>query len=123
MQGSDFGVLDVRRLVQRDAELVGHVPPDGQGPADSKVLSIDHRFLLVTSASSPGAPKRVPGICVIIDNSNLPEAIERGAGEARYFIFEHVRPEGDSDMSSSTAVPGHRLERNSRSSAILQHPL
>ncbi|WP_261574788.1 DISARM system phospholipase D-like protein DrmC [Frankia gtarii] len=61
----------------------------------SKFLSIDHRFLLVTSANfSWSAENANLEFGVIIDNPNLAEAIERELREAENFIFEHVRPAG-----------------------------
>jgi len=60
----------------------------------SKFLSIDHRFLLVTSANfSWSAENANLELGVLIDNSNLAEAIERELREAEDFIFEHVRPD------------------------------
>ncbi len=55
----------------------------------SKFLSIDHRFLLVTSANfSWSAENTNLEFGVIIDNPNLAEAIERELREAEDFIFE-----------------------------------
>jgi phosphatidylserine/phosphatidylglycerophosphate/cardiolipin synthase-like enzyme len=55
----------------------------------SKFLSIDHRFLLVTSANfSWSAENANLEFGVLIDNPNLAEAIERELREAEDFIFE-----------------------------------
>jgi phosphatidylserine/phosphatidylglycerophosphate/cardiolipin synthase-like enzyme len=57
----------------------------------SKFLSIDHRFLLVTSANfSWSAENANLEFGVLIDNPNLAEAIERELREAEDFIFERV---------------------------------
>jgi phosphatidylserine/phosphatidylglycerophosphate/cardiolipin synthase-like enzyme len=61
----------------------------------SKFLSIDHRFLLVTSANfSWSAENANLEFGVLIDNSNLAEAIERELREAEDFIFERVHTDG-----------------------------
>ncbi|MCK9925120.1 DISARM system phospholipase D-like protein DrmC [Frankia sp. AgPm24] len=61
----------------------------------AKFLSIDHRFLLVTSANFSWSAENVNlEFGVVIDNPNLAEAIERELREAEDFIFEHVRPDG-----------------------------
>ena len=61
----------------------------------SKFLSIDHRFLLVTSANfSWSAENANLEFGVLIDNPNLAEAIERELREAEDFIFERVRTDG-----------------------------
>lgn len=63
----------------------------------SKFLSIDHRFLLVTSANfSWSAENANLEFGVVIDNRNLADAIERELREAEEFIFEHVRTYGTS---------------------------
>jgi hypothetical protein len=60
----------------------------------SKFLSIDHRFLLVTSANfSWQAENANLEFGMLIDNPNLAEAIERELREAEDFIFERVRPD------------------------------
>lgn len=60
----------------------------------SKFLSIDHRFLLVTSANfSWSAENTNLEFGVLIDNPNLAEAIERELREAEDFIFERVCPD------------------------------
>jgi hypothetical protein len=57
----------------------------------SKFLSIDHRFLLVTSANfSWRAENANLEFGVLIDNANLAEAIEQELREAEDFIFEPV---------------------------------
>jgi phosphatidylserine/phosphatidylglycerophosphate/cardiolipin synthase-like enzyme len=64
---------------------------------EPKFLSIDHRFLLVTSANfSWSAENANLEFGVLIDNPNLAEAIERELREAEDLIFEHVRPDGTS---------------------------
>jgi len=61
----------------------------------SKFLSIDHRFLLVTSANfSWSAENANLEFGVLIDNPNLAEAIERELREAEDFIFERVHTDG-----------------------------
>ena len=61
----------------------------------SKFLSIDHRFLLVTSANfSWSAENANLEFGVLIDNPNLAEAIERELREAEDFIFERVHTHG-----------------------------
>ena len=61
----------------------------------AKFLSIDHRFLLVTSANfSWSAENANLEFGVIIDNPNLAEAIEQELREVEDVIFEHVRPNG-----------------------------
>jgi phosphatidylserine/phosphatidylglycerophosphate/cardiolipin synthase-like enzyme len=60
----------------------------------SKFLSIDHRFLLVTSANfSWRAENANLEFGVLIDNPNLAEAIEQELREAEDSIFERVRDE------------------------------
>jgi hypothetical protein len=60
----------------------------------SKFLSIDHRFLLVTSANfSWSAENANLEFGVLIDNSNLAEAIEGELCEAEDFVFERVCPD------------------------------
>jgi phosphatidylserine/phosphatidylglycerophosphate/cardiolipin synthase-like enzyme len=59
----------------------------------SKFLSIDHRFLLVTSANFSWRAENVNlEFGVLIDNPNLAEAIERELREAENFIFEPALP-------------------------------
>ncbi len=67
----------------------------------SKFLSIDHRFLLVTSANfSWSAENANLEFGVLIDNPNLAEAIERELREAEDFIFERV-------CTDATPAPDH----------------
>ena len=67
----------------------------------AKFLSIDHRFLLVTSANfSWSAENANLEFGVLIDNPNLAEAIERELREAEDFIFERVH-------TDRTVVPEH----------------
>jgi phosphatidylserine/phosphatidylglycerophosphate/cardiolipin synthase-like enzyme len=67
----------------------------------SKFLSIDHRFLLVTSANfSWSAENANLEFGVLIDNPNLAEAIERELREAEDFIFERV-------CTDATPAPEH----------------
>lgn len=57
----------------------------------SKFLSIDHRFLLVTSANfSWSAENANLEFGVLIDNPNLAEAVEHEMREAEDFVFEQV---------------------------------
>jgi hypothetical protein len=57
----------------------------------SKFLSIDHRFLLVTSANfSWSAENANLEFGVLIDNPNLAEAIERELREVEDLVFERV---------------------------------
>ena len=61
----------------------------------SKFISIDHRFLLVTSANfSWSAENANLEFGLLIDNPNLAEAIERELREAEDFIFERVHTDG-----------------------------
>jgi hypothetical protein len=61
----------------------------------SKFLSIDHRFLLVTSANfSWSAENANLEFGVLIDNANLAEAIERELRETEDYIFERVHTDG-----------------------------
>jgi hypothetical protein len=63
----------------------------------SKFLSIDHRFLLVTSANfSWSAENANLEFGVLIDNPNLAEAIECELREAEDYIFERVHTDGTS---------------------------
>lgn len=57
----------------------------------SKFISIDHRFLLVTSANfSWSAENANLEFGVLIDNPNLAEAVEHEMREAEDFVFEQV---------------------------------
>jgi phosphatidylserine/phosphatidylglycerophosphate/cardiolipin synthase-like enzyme len=58
----------------------------------SKFLSIDHRFLLITSANfSWSAEYGNLELGVLIDNANLAEAIENEMRQVEDFVFEQVR--------------------------------
>ena len=62
----------------------------------SKFLSIDHRFLLVTSANfSWSAENANLEFGVLIDNPNLAEAVERELRDAEDLIFERVMQRAD----------------------------
>lgn len=57
----------------------------------SKFISIDHRFLLVTSANfSWSAENGNLELGVLIDNANLAEAVEQEMHQVEDFVFEHV---------------------------------
>jgi len=57
----------------------------------SKFISIDHRFLLVTSANfSWSAENGNLELGVLIDNANLAEAVEHEMRQVEDFVFEHV---------------------------------
>jgi phosphatidylserine/phosphatidylglycerophosphate/cardiolipin synthase-like enzyme len=59
----------------------------------SKFISIDHRFLLVTSANfSWSAENANLELGVLIDNRNLAEAIEHQMRDVEDDLFERVRP-------------------------------
>jgi len=61
----------------------------------SKFLSIDHRFLLVTSANfSWSAENANLEFGLLLDNPNLAGAIERELRDAEDFIFARVHPGG-----------------------------
>jgi hypothetical protein len=69
-------------------EVAAHLYP-------ALILRIDHRFLLVTSANfSWSAENANLEFGVLIDNSNLAEAIERELREAEDFIFERMDTSG-----------------------------
>jgi hypothetical protein len=62
----------------------------------SKFISIDHRFLLVTSANfSWSAENSNLELGVLIDNRNLAEAIENEMRQVEDSVFERVRAPGD----------------------------
>ena len=62
----------------------------------SKFLSIDHRFLLVTSANfSWSAENANLEFGVLIDNSNLAESVERELRDAEDLVFERVMQRAD----------------------------
>jgi phosphatidylserine/phosphatidylglycerophosphate/cardiolipin synthase-like enzyme len=73
-------------LVLRTKAFDGH-----QVRNHSKFLSIDHRFLLVTSANfSWSAENANLEFGVLIDNPNLAESVEQDLREAEDLIFERV---------------------------------
>lgn len=58
----------------------------------SKFISIDHRFLLVTSANfSWSAENANLEFGVLIDNPNLAESVERELRDAEDMVFERVQ--------------------------------
>lgn len=62
----------------------------------SKFLSIDHRFLLVTSANfSWGAENANLEFGVLIDNSNLAESVERELRDVEDLVFQRVMQRAD----------------------------
>ncbi len=59
----------------------------------SKFISIDHRFLLVTSANFSWSAENVNlELGVLIDNRNLAEAVEHQMHDVEDNLFERVRP-------------------------------
>ena len=59
----------------------------------SKFISIDHRFLLVTSANFSWSAENVNlELGVLIDNRNLAEAVEHQMRDVEDDVFERVRP-------------------------------
>jgi len=59
----------------------------------SKFISIDHRFLLVTSANFSWSAENVNlELGLLIDNGNLAEAVERQLRNVEGDLFERVRP-------------------------------
>jgi hypothetical protein len=86
----------------RTEEVAAHLHPalvlrtkrfDGRQVRNhSKFLSIDHRFLLVTSANfSWSAENANLEFGVLIDNPNLAEAVEQEMRAAEDFVFERVQ--------------------------------
>jgi hypothetical protein len=62
----------------------------------SKFISIDHRFLLVTSANfSWSAENANLEFGVLIDNSNLAESVERELRDVEDLVFERVMQRAD----------------------------
>lgn len=58
----------------------------------SKFISIDHRFLLVTSANfSWSAENTNVEFGVLVDSPNLAESVERELRDAEDFVFERVQ--------------------------------
>jgi phosphatidylserine/phosphatidylglycerophosphate/cardiolipin synthase-like enzyme len=83
------------------AEVAEHLSPatvlrtkqfDGRATRNhSKFISIDHRFLLVTSANfSWSAENGNLELGVLIDNANLAEAVEHEMRQVEDFVFERV---------------------------------
>jgi hypothetical protein len=83
------------------AEVAAHLRPatvlrtkqfDGRPTRNhSKFISIDHRFLLVTSANfSWSAENGNLELGMLIDNPNLAEAVEHEMRQVEDFVFEHV---------------------------------
>jgi len=83
------------------AEVAAHLWPatvlrtkqfDGRPTRNhSKFISIDHRFLLVTSANfSWSAENGNLELGVLIDNANLAEAVEQEMRQVEDLVFEHV---------------------------------
>jgi hypothetical protein len=63
----------------------------------SKFISIDHRFLLVTSANfSWSAENANLEFGVLVDNRNLAESVERELRDAEDFVFELIQITGAS---------------------------
>jgi phosphatidylserine/phosphatidylglycerophosphate/cardiolipin synthase-like enzyme len=59
----------------------------------SKFISIDHRFLIVTSANFSWSAENVNlELGVLIDNRNLAEAVEHQMRDVEDDLFERVRP-------------------------------
>ena len=59
----------------------------------SKFISIDHRFLLVTSANFSWSAENVNlELGVLVDNRNLAEAVEHQMSDVEDDLFERVRP-------------------------------
>jgi hypothetical protein len=59
----------------------------------SKFISIDHRFLLVTSANFSWSAENVNlELGMLIDNRNLAEAVEHQMRDVEDDLFERVRP-------------------------------
>jgi phosphatidylserine/phosphatidylglycerophosphate/cardiolipin synthase-like enzyme len=70
----------------------------------SKFISIDHRFLLITSANfSWSAENANLEFGLLVDNPNLAESVERELRDAEDLVFERVQ---------TTSAPGHRATRN-----------
>lgn len=59
----------------------------------SKFISIDHRFLIVTSENFSWSAENVNlELGVLIDNRNLAEAVEHQMRDVEDDLFERVRP-------------------------------
>jgi phosphatidylserine/phosphatidylglycerophosphate/cardiolipin synthase-like enzyme len=78
----------------RPGVVLRTVPFDGRPVRNhSKFISIDHRFLIVTSANfSWSAENANLELGMLIDNRNLAEAVEHQMRDAEGCVFEHVRP-------------------------------
>ena len=87
------------------AEVAAHLCPaavlrtkqfDGRPTRNhSKFISIDHRFLLVTSANfSWSAENGNLELGVLIDNANLAEAVEHEMRQVEDSVFERIRVAG-----------------------------
>jgi phosphatidylserine/phosphatidylglycerophosphate/cardiolipin synthase-like enzyme len=87
------------------AEVAAHLRPatvlrtkqfDGRPTRNhSKFISIDHRFLLVTSANfSWSAENSNLELGLLIDNANLAEAVEQEMRQVEDFLFEHAQAPG-----------------------------
>ena len=85
------------------AEVAAHLQPgvvlrtvtfDGRPVRNhSKFISIDHRFLIVTSANFSWSAENVNlELGVLIDNRNLAEAVEHQMRDVEDDLFERVRP-------------------------------
>jgi hypothetical protein len=94
-----------RRWSPTTAEVAAHLRPAtvlrtrpfGGRPTrnHSKFISVDHRFLLVTSANfSWSAENGNLELGVLIDNVNLAEAIEHEMRQVEDFVFERVHDVG-----------------------------
>ena len=65
--------------------------PPGQEPRQVSLLAIDHRFIIVTTASfSWSAKKTNVEFGVLIDNRNLTEAAEEGLYKPEDLLFEKL---------------------------------
>lgn len=102
-RAADRPAADSGRGSPTTAEVAAHLRPalvlrtvsfDGRPVRNhSKFLSIDHRFLLVTSANfSWSAENANLEFGVLIDNPNLAEAVEQEMRAAEDFVFERVTP-------------------------------
>lgn len=78
----------------RPAAVLRTVTFDGRRVRNhSKFISIDHRFLLITSANFSWSAENVNlELGVLIDNRNLAEAVEHQMRDVEDDLFERVRP-------------------------------
>jgi phosphatidylserine/phosphatidylglycerophosphate/cardiolipin synthase-like enzyme len=75
----------------------------------SKFISVDHRFLLVTSANfSWSAENANLELGLLIDNRNLAEAVELQMREAETHVFERVTPPGRGRTWEGQTPAAHR---------------